>query len=57
MDDLLATATNEKLLNDFSEAIKLLQLKRLEAAEHFLGMRISYTDDAGYANRSGTVHR
>ena len=29
--------------------MKSLKFKCLGAAEHFLGMRISYTDDAGYA--------
>ena len=49
VDDLLTTATNESLPDDFGDAMKSLELKRLGAAEHFLGMRIRYSEDAGYA--------
>uniref|UniRef100_A0AAV1U6M1 Reverse transcriptase Ty1/copia-type domain-containing protein n=1 Tax=Peronospora matthiolae TaxID=2874970 RepID=A0AAV1U6M1_9STRA len=49
VDDFLAAATSEKLLDDFGIAKKSLELKCLGSAKHFLGMRISYTANAKYA--------
>uniref|UniRef100_A0AAV1TKB8 Reverse transcriptase Ty1/copia-type domain-containing protein n=1 Tax=Peronospora matthiolae TaxID=2874970 RepID=A0AAV1TKB8_9STRA len=46
-DDLLAAATSDKLLDDFSTTMKSLELKCLGPAKHFLGMWISYIADAG----------
>ena len=48
VDDLLATATSDELLDDFGEAMQSLELKCLGSVENFLGMRIGYDDLHGY---------
>ena len=48
VDDLLATATSEKLLDAFGAAMHYLELKCLGSIENFLGIRIGYADLHGY---------
>ncbi|POM60031.1 mitochondrial protein, partial [Phytophthora palmivora] len=48
VDDLLATATSEELLTEFEHNMKSMELK-VGLAENFLGMRISYDEQTGYA--------
>uniref|UniRef100_A0AAV1UJ88 Reverse transcriptase Ty1/copia-type domain-containing protein n=1 Tax=Peronospora matthiolae TaxID=2874970 RepID=A0AAV1UJ88_9STRA len=48
VDDLLATATSDELLDAFGAAIQILELKCLGSVKNFLGMRIGYDDLHGY---------
>ncbi|POM61163.1 mitochondrial protein, partial [Phytophthora palmivora] len=48
VDDLPATATSEELLTEFKHNMKSMELK-VGLAENFLGMRISYDEQTGYA--------
>ena len=48
VDDLLATANKEGLLDQFGKDMVSLELKGLGTVENFLGMRISYEMEDGY---------
>jgi hypothetical protein len=49
VDDLLATATHERLLDEFGRDMAVLELKDLGPVENFLGMRIHYDEESGYS--------